>query len=308
MDLLVIVLVVGGVALLLLGAITAIGWFGSEKALKPKHYEEESAFDHFALQPEPVSFLSQDGLKISGHFLPGTNAATIILCHGYGRQHQEMIPHAAYLNRLGFACLLFDQRSRGASEGTLVSVGGLERWDVIGAIDYLETRRDVDPGRIGVFGVSGGAAAAVLAAAEDDRIRAVAIECCFRNVRSVVASSFKHFTGLPAFPFADVTLKFAEIRIGYSADVLAPEKVVSAISPRPILLMHGEADRAIDCSDSVHMHELAGEPKELWMIPESGHAKGLEVAGEEYERRVAGFFQKYLSVREATPTARAARD
>jgi hypothetical protein len=44
------------------------------------------------------------------------------------------------------------------------------------------------------------------------------------------------------------------------------------------------------------------------MIPESGHAKGLEVAGEEYERRVAGFFQKYLSVREATPTARAARD
>lgn len=304
MDPLIIVpLIVVVAALAVLVVIAAIGWFGSEKALKPVPYEEESTFDQFSLRPEPVSFLSQDGLRISGHFLPGSNAATIILCHGYGRQHEEMIPHAAYLNRLGFACLLFDQRSRGASEGMLVSVGGLERWDVIGAVDYLLTRRDVDPGRIGVFGVSGGAAAAVLAAAEDDRLRAVAIECCFRNVRSVVASSFKHFTGLPAFPFADVTLKFAEIRIGYSADVLAPEKVIAAISPRPVLLMHGDADNAIDCGDSVHMHTLAGEPKELWMIPESGHAKGLEVAGEEYERRVAGFFQKYLSVRETTKSA-----
>lgn len=296
MDPLLVVLIAIGAGLIVLLLLTAVGWFGSEKALKPATYDEEHSFDSFSLRPENVSFLSQDGLRLSGHFLPGKNGATIVLCHGYGRQHQEMIPHAAYLNRRGFSCLLFDHRSRGASEGTLVSVGGLERWDVIGAVDYLQTRRDVDPDRIGIFGVSGGAAAAVLAAAEDDRLKAVAIECCFRNVRSVVASSFKHFTGLPAFPFADVTLKVAEVRIGYSADVLAPERAVAAISPRPILFMHGEADRAIDCSDSVHMHQLANDPKELWMIPESGHAKGLEIAGEEYERRVAGFFERYLFV------------
>ena len=294
MSLLLIVLIVGAAALLVLLLVAAIGWFGSEKALKPALYAEEHTFEEFSLRPERVSFLTDDGLKLSGHFLGGSNGATIILCHGYGRQHEEMIPHAAYLNRRGFACLLFDQRSRGASEGKLVSVGGLERWDVIAAIDYLQSRNDVDRAHIGVFGVSGGAAAAVLAAAEDERLKAVAIECCFRNVRSVVASSFKHFTGLPAFPFADVTVKMAEVRIGYSADVLAPERVVAAISPRPILFMHGEADRAIACSDSVHLHELAGAPKELWMIPESGHAKGLEIAGEEYERRVAEFFDRYL--------------
>lgn len=296
MDLLLIALLIIAAVLAVLLLLTGIGWLGTEKALKPAVYAEESSFAEHALQPEPVNFLSQDGLRISGYFLAGTNGATIVLCHGYGRQHEEMIPHAAYLNRLGFACLLFDQRSRGASEGSLVSVGGLERWDVIGAVDYLLTRKDVDSGRIGIFGVSGGAAAAVLAAAEDDRLKAVAIECCFRNVRSVVASSFKHFTGLPAFPFADVTVKVAEIRIGFSADILAPERAVAAISPRPILFIHGEADRAIACADSVHMHELAGSPKELWMIPESGHAKGLEVAGQEYERRVGDFFARYLSV------------
>jgi uncharacterized protein len=294
MSPLLIVLIAAGFVAVAVALIGVIGWFGSEKALKPPRWDEEHNFEAFGLEPEDITFTTRDGLRIAGHYLAGSNGATLLLSHGYGRSHEEMIPHAAYLNRRGYACLLFDQRSRGRSEGKLVSAGALERLDVIAALDYVVGRPEADPSRIGAFAVSGGAAATLLAAAEDERIRAVAVEACFRNIRSVVASSFKHFTGLPAFPFADATVKVAELRLGYSADVLAPERAVARISPRPILFMHGEEDHAIHPSASQHMFALAGEPKELWLIPATGHAKGLEVAGPEYERRVDEFFHRYL--------------
>ncbi|MEX2236761.1 MAG: alpha/beta fold hydrolase [Dehalococcoidia bacterium] len=296
-DALLIALAVFGAVVVGLLALAIIGWFGSEKALKPPPYAEAESFAALAINPEEVTFPSKDGLRLNGYYLSGTNGAGLVLCHGYGRSHEEMIPHAAYLNREGFSCLVFDQRSRGLSEGKLVSIGAMERFDVMGAVDHLLTRIEVDPERIGIFGVSGGAAAALLATVEDTRLKAVVAEACYRNLRSVIATSFKHFTGLPAFPFANVTVKMAELRLGHSVDTLAPERIVAAIAPRPILFIHGEDDRAIACEASRHMHGLAGEPKELWMIPEAGHAKGLEVAGDEYERRVADFFRHYLVAR-----------
>jgi uncharacterized protein len=289
------VLVLGVVALSALLVVTAVAWVASERALRPKQSAEEHTFHAFGLDPEDVTFPSRDGLVLSGSFLPGTKGAAVIFCHGWGRAREELIPHAAHLHRAGFACLLFDQRSRGHSEGEFVTIGGLERFDVIGAADWLSARPDVDSQRIGVFGVSGGAAAAVLAAAEDQRLRALAIESCYRNIHSVVAQSFKHFIGLPSFPFAHAAVKVCEVRIGQSAAVLAPERVVATISPRPILFIHGLADHSIDHQASVHMHGLAGDPKDLWLIEEAGHARGIEVADAEYERRLVEFFSRSLT-------------
>lgn len=277
--------------------VAAIGWYGSEKALKPPPWREPHSFEEFGIAPETVSFQSRDGLRLNGGFLRGSNSATIILCHGYGRSLEEMIPHADYLNRAGFSCLLFDQRSRGASEGRYASVGALERWDVMGAVDYLAGRAEIDMERVGILGMSGGAAAALLAAAEEPRLAAIAVESCFANVREVVAQSFKHFIGLPAFPFADATLKVSELRLGYSASILAPEKVVGSIAPRPILFMHGDEDTAIPCGASEAMYALAGEPRELWLIAGAGHAKGHATVGKEYEERVIAFFGQHLLAR-----------
>ncbi|HVS72300.1 MAG TPA: acetylxylan esterase [Phycisphaerae bacterium] len=43
-------------------------------------------------------------------------------------------------------------------------------WDIMRLIDYLDTRADVDPQRIGIYGVSKGGIEAYLAAAVDPRI------------------------------------------------------------------------------------------------------------------------------------------
>jgi len=51
------------------------------------------------------------------------------------------------------------------------TMAGWRVWDVLRAIDYLETRRGVDPRRIGCVGISGGGTATLYAAAVDPRIK-----------------------------------------------------------------------------------------------------------------------------------------
>jgi len=54
---------------------------------------------------------------------------------------------------------------------------GVEVWNAMRAIDYLETRKEVDVSRIGITGISGGGAVSWYAAAADERI-AVAVPVC----------------------------------------------------------------------------------------------------------------------------------
>jgi len=61
-------------------------------------------------------------------------------------------------------------------------------WDGIRALDYLVTRKEVDPSRIGVTGRSGGGTQSAYIAALDDRIHAAAPECWVTNYRRIIQS------------------------------------------------------------------------------------------------------------------------
>jgi uncharacterized protein len=47
--------------------------------------------------------------------------------------------------------------------------------------------------------------------------------------------------------------------------------VVAQLSPRPLLLLHGTADRILPDSNSLELFELAGEPKQLMVFPGADH-------------------------------------
>ncbi len=61
-------------------------------------------------------------------------------------------------------------------------------WDGVRALDYLETRKEVDMKRIGITGRSGGGTQSAMIAAYDDRIYAAAPECYITNYRRLLQS------------------------------------------------------------------------------------------------------------------------
>ncbi len=139
-----------------------------------------------------------------------------------------------------------------------------------------------------------GGATAILAAAQSQDIRAVAAEGAFRSLNSVIGQSFEHFIGLPAFPFAPLTVWMSELRVGIRSEDIVPEHEVKAIAPRPVFIMHGELDTTISPEDGEAIFAAAQEPKQWWLIPGAAHGEGAEKAAAEYERRIVAFFDAYL--------------
>ncbi len=278
-----------------LAGLLGIGWIASERAIHPAAVRySKSLADFPALRPQPTSYESRTGARIAASFFPGPTRATIVLSHGYGDNQVQMLPYADFLVRNGFSALVYDMRNRGHSGGDAVTLGALEAADLTSAVDYLTARPDVDRNRIGALGVSLGAAATILAAAGDPRIKAVVDDSGFSDAPAVIRSSFEHFIGLPPFPFAPVTAFLAGLRTGIDVNRIRPVDAVARIGPRPLLVIHCMEDRVVPPENSDRNFRAAREPKQFWRIPTGGHIDGLNVARAEYEQRVSGFFRDSL--------------
>jgi dipeptidyl aminopeptidase/acylaminoacyl peptidase len=128
--------------------------------------------------PEPVTFFS-DGYRLDAELylaVEPAHAPTVVFCPG-SRVTKRTPYYHEYIPRLvaaGISVLLIDYRGWGESEGPR---GELYPWqqvaDIRNAVTFLEADGRVEPGRIGIFGVSFGGALGVAAAARDPRIGAV---------------------------------------------------------------------------------------------------------------------------------------
>jgi dienelactone hydrolase len=103
----------------------------------------------------------------------------VVLVHGSGQvTAAQMMGTANRLVRLGVAALTYDKRGVGGSTGEYASVGSgnsermfdLLSRDALAAVAALRARRDVDPKRIGLVGISQGGWIAPLAATIDPGI------------------------------------------------------------------------------------------------------------------------------------------
>jgi fermentation-respiration switch protein FrsA (DUF1100 family) len=168
-------------------------------------------------------------------------------------------------------------------------VNDLEAW-----YQYLITRDDIDPNQIGILGNSFGGMLAIQYAAQNKNIKALVADCAFSSLNDTVSTSVEYFTDLPAFPFAPLIVFWAERETGFKTEDIDTTKWIAQISPRPVFLMQGGADVVISADSGQRLYDAAGEPKELWFDPELGHVQFDSERAEEFEQRVAEFFDQYL--------------
>ena len=80
-----------------------------------------------------------------------------------------------------------------------------------------------------------------------------------------------------------------------------PIDSVPALSPRPLLLVQGEEDSLVHPREARALHAAAGEPKELWMLPDCGHVEAFDRLPEEFTDRVDKFFRQTFKSAARTP-------
>jgi fermentation-respiration switch protein FrsA (DUF1100 family) len=251
---------------------------------------------------EEVSFPSAvDGIRISGWFLraspaiPETPGPVIVLCHGIWTGRRECLPLALRFQAAGYNVLTFDFRAHGLSDGRFTSVGHHETNDVLGAIEYVKRRPDVDNQRIGVVGFSMGAAAAIQAAARGDDIAALVADSAYATFLDAAKYSFRIVTRVPHFPFAPMAMRWAKWLANVDANQLRPIDVIGRISPRPVLIAHGELDEIVPVRHAHSLFKAAGEPKELWVEAQAHHVGARDMDTDGYFVRIEKFLSEALN-------------
>lgn len=248
----------------------------------------------YGLPFEDVTVTNGDGMRLVGWFIPSENGAVIIMQHGYKATRREMLNEAAMMYKHGYGVLITSVRAHDYSEGENITLGIYEMSDMEAWYQYLISRDDINSNQIGILGNSYGGMLAIQYAAQNENIKAVVANCAFSSMPDTVATSVKHFTGLPEFPFVPLIVFWAERDTGIKMEEIDTTKYIPLISPRPVFLMQGGADTVISPSSGQILYDAANEPKELWFEAELGHTAFDKERAEEYETRVLEFFNQYL--------------
>jgi hypothetical protein len=207
-----------------------------------------------------ISFSSK-GLTIRGWFIPARidpsvpnplNALPplVIIVHGWGSNRTRVLRYVEPLHNAGYALLLFDVRGHGESDAYPTPSGIMFRDDVIAALDYAQTRNDIDHSRIAIFSYSLGAFGSTLAMDQESRIKVIVTDSMPIRMETMIKSELRRHK-LPIFPLAYFIPKIWYYRIGITAKEAKKLDIVSIINRTitPMLLIHSKLDDYISSTD-----------------------------------------------------------
>ena len=208
-------------------------------AVRPPRIAIPGSPKDYQLSAEDVTIRADDGVALAGWLVARPGAPAVILHHGYPAEKADLLPLASALARR-FTVLLVDLRYFGKSGGRVTTLGFRERADLARAVDFLE-RRGLGP--VGVFGFSLGGAIALLAAAEDPRIRAVAAHSPFADLR-VLGRDLYAFLWVLRFPLIELMVVWSRVFLGGDLTRPSPETAAERLGI-PVLLIASPSDEQI---------------------------------------------------------------
>src|SRR5215212_5370486 len=262
----------------------------------PDTFLSKYTFSPFETQVEgyeEITLTTDDGLRLSAWWLPQPDSQRVVIgLAGHRSPKSDLLGIGSGLWRAGNNVLLFDWRSRGQSEVAQHSLAYYELRDAEAAVTYAFKR--IPEARLGLMGYSMGASVALLLAAREPRVLAIAADSPFTGIAEVVAHGAAQLR-LPPQLVVSMADRLTGWRYGYRFGAVRPIEAVAAISPRPLLLIHGGADKLIPVSQAHELFAAAREPKQRWIVEGAEHCGAYFVDRISYVARAAEFFKQYLT-------------
>ena len=250
--------------------------------------------DDFGAEHETLDVRTADGFRLAAWYLPGSLPAAIVVSGGYRSRAGDVLGISAALQRAGFHVAVYGWRGTPGSEPAAHTLGVYERNDLRAAIEALAAR--LGPVPIGLLGYSMGGAVSISVAADEPRVRAVCTDSAFADPTELIGDRVHSAFRVPAALIMTPVAAIFARRTGARLSDFRPVWVVGRIAPRPILIIHGDADDTVPARHAQLLYDAAGEPKELWLLPGVGHVGAYFADRREYVRRVTGFFREGLLV------------
>lgn len=225
--------------------------------------------DHAEFIVEKLHFQSMPGLYVTANlYLPKNSprpAPAILYVCGHSPMKTNGISfgnkagyqhYGAWFARNGYACLVLDTVQLGEIEGIHhgtyregmwwwnsrgYTSAGAEAWNCLRALDYLETRPEIDASRIGVTGRSGGGAYSWWIAALDERIKAACPVAGITDLENHVVDGVVEGHCDCMFPVNTYRWDFAQ--------------VAALVAPRPLLICNSDKDTIFPLDGVVRVHE-----------------------------------------------------
>jgi fermentation-respiration switch protein FrsA (DUF1100 family) len=220
------------------------------------------------------TLVTNDRVPIEAIHLPGNSDLAIVVAHGFtlSWQRPNVWRIANRLNRMA-GVLTFDFRGHGRSGG-LSTLGDREINDLDVVVRWA---RELGYQRVAAVGFSMGASIVLRYAGLVGGLDAVVSvsgpgRWYYRGTQSMrwVHRAVEHRVG------RYVTRRWLKTRIspeGWKLLPVPPAEAAAQISPVPLLIVHGEKDHYFPSEHARQLYMAAGEPKELWLIPDMGHAE-----------------------------------
>lgn len=273
------------------GAFVAVSWL----SLFPFLPHDLAGAPDFDARAEHVRIEVAPRDSIDGWYLPGTNGATLLMFHGFGRMHDRMWRYAQFLKPQGYGILAIDFRSSRARDRKPTTLGAYELPDAEAALAWLERRAPHD--RIGLFGESLGASVALTLASRHPEVVAVAADCPFSSGKEAVEESSERWLHVPRWPTAMIARSVGRTVSGYDPEALDVRIAATALRDRPLFLVASVNDDRFSLNQSHSLWEAAGSKDTLWVVDHAGHNEAWLKQRERYERSLLAFYALHLHPR-----------
>jgi alpha/beta superfamily hydrolase len=254
---------------------------------RPKVVWRDDPLSQLGFPFERVEFRTADGVKLVGWWIPAMQTPrsrdwemagreTAIICHGLAAGKSNQLTLARRLVPAGFNVLIFDFRAHGESGGQVTGYGGLEKQDVLAAVQWVRQTHPKESEKIVGVGASLGAVALLSAATDNSdegrAISAVAAYGAYDDFHELLSDATQILFRPPMPSLIEyVGLPIASLHAGVDLKHIAPKETIAQLWPRPVLFIHGERDEIIPIERGQALHESATQPKYYVWFPRGSH-------------------------------------
>lgn len=198
---------------------------------------------------------------------------SVLLLHGWQSSYRQMFFHSLALADHGWDVYLADLRGHGHSGGDYVGFGVLEKADIRQLVQVIRRNPEFTP-PLAVVGASLGGAVALMAAANESAIDAVAAIAPFADfkqmlpggVRTMAPGYMRPWLGKKKLEKAlDIAERTANVDLDRAAPILTAGEVT-----QPVLLIHGRPDRFVPLKHSERLHDTLPNSR-LVVVEGRGH-------------------------------------